>query len=165
MNNYVYAHYTPNSDTPFYIGKGTGKRAWMTRHRSSFWKNIVRKYGRKVVFLHKNLSPNFALQLEANYIACYGRRDLKEGPLVNLSDGWNGSLGMSKISRKKMSQSRKRVAASGRGGMSGKKQSAETRKKISMANKGQTAHNKGKRMSEATKRKISQAMRLRNGRQ
>ena len=40
-NHYIYAHKDPNSDEIFYIGKGTGKRAYATDFRNDRWHQKV----------------------------------------------------------------------------------------------------------------------------
>jgi len=107
---YVYAHHTPGNPEPFYIGKGKNGRVRERSKRSSFWKSVVKKHGFEYYILHQKLSEEDALNLEANYIQCYGRRDLGEGPLVNLSDGWDNPPNhtgfiRSKETRRKISRS------------------------------------------------------------
>lgn len=90
---YVYAHFIPNSDTPFYVGKGTGRRYKKTDNRNKWWRYIVAKYGYESRILSESLSENEACELEKKLIAQYGRRDLGTGVLVNMTDGGESSKG------------------------------------------------------------------------
>jgi hypothetical protein len=69
MNNYyVYAHYTPDTNEVFYIGKGKGRRAWVgekSRFVNLNWCRKVETHGGFVVkLLHENLTEGEALLLE-----------------------------------------------------------------------------------------------------
>lgn len=86
-NFYVYVHYQADSDIPFYVGKGFGRRAYKKTNRSEFWKNVEKKHGCRVEILHQNLSEEEAFLLEKTTIQMFGRRNVGSGPLVNLTDG------------------------------------------------------------------------------
>ena len=91
---YIYAHYRPNDDVPFYIGKGHESRAWWKHARNNHWKNVVKKNGGfEVKLLLENLTEQTSLCMEAMYINAYGRADLGNGPLVNMTDGGEGTSG------------------------------------------------------------------------
>ena len=125
----VYQHIQLNTNKVFYIGIGkTEKRAYnKTNHRSKYWKNIINKHDYKIEILFNNLTWKEACQIEKYLIKYYGRRDLKTGNLVNLTDGGDGCVGriFSKETREKMSNSQK-----------GKIKSAQVRKSISKGRKG-----------------------------
>ena len=92
---YVYA-YIRNKDsniakagTPYYIGKGSNKRAW-EKHN-----NILPKDGNYIVILESNLTEVGALALERRMIHWYGRVDTiyidkSLGILYNRTDGGDG---------------------------------------------------------------------------
>ena len=144
-NFYIYFHINIDKGEVFYVGKGTDKRAWHKSRRSRFWHNITKKYNYIVVIVEKELLENEAFELEMFYINKIGRRDLGLGPLVNMTDGGNGSSGrkLSKETRIKIGNLKK-----------GTKTSEETKKKISMSKKGNTFFSEESRlkMSEAKKK-------------
>ena len=82
---YVYGHYTKDTDEIFYIGKGTGKRAWVKYGRSIYWKNKVNKDGLVVKILEENLTDERAYTRERELIAEVGIENL-----VNFLEGGYG---------------------------------------------------------------------------
>lgn len=71
---YVYAHLGLDR-VPFYIGKGSGTRAWST-DRDAQWHRFVRTRCNntyEVVILAEDLSEDDALDLEGDLIAKHGR--------------------------------------------------------------------------------------------
>ena len=88
---YVYAYIRKNNNTPYYIGKGKGKRAYDKAHSVS-----VPKDQTKIVFLETNLSEVGALALERRYIRWYGRKGIDPGGILrNATEGGDGSYGLS----------------------------------------------------------------------
>lgn len=83
---YVYA-WLRNNGTPYYIGKGSGRRAWGP---SRTYKPPV---AWRIVILESNLSEIGAFALERRYIKWYGRKDTDTGILKNLTDGGEGTAG------------------------------------------------------------------------
>ena len=85
---YVYA-YLRADDSPYYIGKGKGKRAWSKNHG----RVSVPNDKSRIVFLHENISESDAHALEIDLINQYGRKDLGTGILLNQTFGGEGSSG------------------------------------------------------------------------
>jgi hypothetical protein len=98
--SYVYAYFRLDGETPCYIGKGKGGR----------WLHLSKAGGRNLHFVRlvaqakslgtpllrikvaECLTDREALQLEADLIRLVGR-EANGGPLVNLTDGGDGSCG------------------------------------------------------------------------
>jgi hypothetical protein len=83
---YVYA-YLRKDGTPYYIGKGKGRRH-IAEH-----KVVVPTESTRIIFLAQNLNEFDAFELEKYYIQHYGRKDLGTGILRNLTDGGEGASG------------------------------------------------------------------------
>ena len=90
MDFYVYVHKKKTNGEVFYVGKGSGKRAWSAFGRNSLWKRTADKYGWLVEIVQDNLQDWYAFELERDLISYYGRRDLGHGNLTNMSDGGDG---------------------------------------------------------------------------
>lgn len=127
----VYQHIRKDNNKIFYIGIGkTIKRAYTTKGRNKLWNNIVNKTDYNIEIIFSNLSWEEACKKEKELISIYGRLDLKTGILTNMTDGGDGLSNMSDEFKINMS-------------------------KIKM---GLPSPNKGKKLSEETKRKISQSI-------
>jgi hypothetical protein len=91
----VYVYFRPDTGQPCYVGKGRGRR-WKAhnQHRSAnpHLRNIVRKYGEvPCVKIRTGLTEADAFTIETAFIKAIGRG--ADGPLVNLTDGGEGSTG------------------------------------------------------------------------
>jgi hypothetical protein len=108
-NCYVYAYLREADQSPYYIGKGSGKRAY-TEHRN------VRIPGNKelIVILKDGLTNDEAHELEIKFINQYGRKNNGTGILHNKTDGGEGTSGatLTEHTRKRMSDASKGVSKS-----------------------------------------------------
>jgi len=90
----VYRHIRLDINEVFYIGIGKSyKRAYSTKNRNKYWKNITNAIDYRVDILFDDLTWNEACEKEKEFISLYGRKDLKTGTLVNMTDGGEGANG------------------------------------------------------------------------
>lgn len=87
---YVYL-YLREDGTPYYVGKGKGRRAWMP-HRTKKGGIHTPSFDRIQIVAHK-LSENESHILETRLISQFGRKDLGTGVLRNGTDGGEGTSG------------------------------------------------------------------------
>jgi hypothetical protein len=157
---YTYA-YLREDRTPYYIGKGKGRRLY-DKGKGEVGKP---KDKSRIIYLKQNLTEEEAFRHEIYMIAVFGRIDLGTGILRNLTGGGDGSSGYihNEEALKKISDAMKDKSAHNKG----KSPSEETKRKLSEAHKGKTLSEehkrklsvmgKGKTFSEQTRRKLSEA--------
>ena len=135
LDYYVYA-YLREDGSPYYIGKGKGKRAWKKNR-----KDVIKppKEKSRVILLEKSLTEIGAFAIERRYICWYGRKDNKTGILRNTTDGGDGVVNPSMETRMKMRASKL-----------GKKHTQETKMKMSVIRKGKNNHFYGKNHTDET---------------
>lgn len=170
---YVYVLFRPWNGVPCYVGKGKGAR-WLAhdqRPTNKHLANIIAKAGGAElpkVKIRQWLREEDAFIIEQSLIRAIGRGS--EGPLVNLTDGGEGPSGLqfTESSLAKMRDSHlgkprsSQAIEKHRAKMIGRAVSAETREKISAAQRGRKypdrlPWNKGKTFSPETKEKMRQA--------
>lgn len=135
---YVYA-YLREDGSPYYIGKGSGNRAWC-KGRGEIGKPTDRS---RIIIVENNLTEVGALAIERRLIRWYGRIDLGDGTLRNKTEGGDNPptfVSHSYETRKKISESRKGIVFSPAHMENLRKAkryiSDETRAKMSAAKKG-----------------------------
>lgn len=105
----VYTH-SKKSGEIFYIGIGLkNSRAYSKANRNKHWHNTVNKHGLEVNIVNYDIEWSEACKIEKMLILKYGRNDLKNGKLVNLTDGGEGVIGYNYTDevRNKMSELKK----------------------------------------------------------
>ena len=172
---YVYKHIRLDTNEVFYIGIGKSKRRITTTYdRSGWWHNVVNKAGFIAEIIENELSWETACEREKYWIKFYGRRDLKEGNLVNMTNGGDGGFGMvhtdetkrklSEISNNMSIETKRKIGDASRGRIF----SDEHKQKIGNANRGKIRNaevlhilsesHKGYTHTDEQKRKISESL-------
>jgi len=171
---------------PFYVGKGKNGRWKNINGRTNYFinrTNKIKKYGLKpIIFkLIENLNEKQSFYFETQLICKIGRKDLDRGPLINFTDGGDGSSGKitsektkrilsekkkgrhpSRETRNKMSKIRKGKYSGESHPFYGKHHSEEWKKKQSEKLKGEDNPNYGKHPSEKTRKKQSEKLKGEN---
>jgi NUMOD3 motif len=102
-NDYYTYAFLREDKTPYYIGKGRGKRIY-SKHRGV----KAPKGESRIIFLKKNLTEAEAFNHEVYMIFVLGRKDLGTGILRNLTNGGDGASGTvnSEETKKKKSEAK-----------------------------------------------------------
>ena len=144
---YVYA-FLREDNTPYYIGKGTGNRAWDKRRRISPPTDSSR-----IIILTNSLTEIEAFDEEIRLIQFHGRKDLGTGILRNLTDGGEGTSGYKHTGKKLSPEHIANLSAAN----TGKHRSPESRAKMSAAKSGEKHNMYGKHPNQDTLDKMSAA--------
>lgn len=127
MKFYTYIWFRSNG-TPYYVGKGSGKRAFdrrMHRHKPP---------DKARIFIEFWETEEKAFEMEKWYISLFGRKDNHTGVLRNMTDGGEGNSGaVCKASTRELKkQNAKRLGLKPPSNSAkGKKWSEESKKKLS----------------------------------
>lgn len=160
----LYQHIRKDTNEIFYIGIGKEKTRAKSKSRNNpYWHHIVKKYGYIVEILFHDLTWEEACLKETELIKKYGRKDLGTGPLVNLTDGGEGTPNVGPETLKKISrlgyrhsdEVKKRISESGKL-WKRKPCSEEQKQKQSERMKGKQLR-LGAVLSEETKKKLSES--------
>ena len=136
---YVYA-FLREDDTPYYIGKGTGDRAWGKRQ-------VRPTDDSRIIILKETLTETEAFSEEIRLIEFYGRQDLGTGILRNLTDGGEGPSGWIPST-----ETRDKISAA----LLGKRKSEIHCKKIGLSKLGNT-YVVGQKRTDKQKNNMSEA--------
>jgi hypothetical protein len=171
---YIYAYIRSSDGTPYYIGKGKGKRVFET-HRNK--KIPVPKDRSKIIIMESGLTEIGALALERRYIRWWGRKDIGTGILRNMTDGgdgvcgltpWNKGIPRTEDVKRRISATKKQRAKpiseehrsnlsksrKGKRPFQSKSHSTLTKQKMRNKKIGEQNHMFGKTHSEKTKQKM-----------
>ncbi len=99
---YVYFHRRLDNDEVFYVGKGSGNRAYVQSKRNKYWKSIVNKYGYRIEFYATNLDEATSFMLEVEKISYF--RSIRQA-YCNLTDGGEGVSGSIRTDNQKKNYS------------------------------------------------------------
>lgn len=135
---YVYAYFEPGCKEPFYIGKGSGQRAYQHTCRCRISKQRTHFYNKlrsllhagtepQIVLLQKDLTELRAFELERRLIKFFKRRS-EGGCLCNHTTGGEGGAGYKRQTPVTKKERRNRSTA-----QKGKKFTEQHRKNISKA--------------------------------
>jgi hypothetical protein len=131
---YTYA-YLRKDGTPYYIGKGCGRRAFRSHGR------LPVPPRERVLFLKRNLTEAEAIKHEVYMIAVFGRKDLGEGCLRNRTDGGDG------VGRRVWTPEQREVVRA--------KKLGQGRSEKAKAKQRETLRTNPRRWSDETKQKMS----------
>ena len=150
-NWYVYQHIRLDKNEPFYIGIGNKKNylrafEFSKDKRNEMWWKIYNKTTIKVEIVYINLSKQDASIKEQELIKKYGRKNLNEGSLCNMTDGGDGIWNCKRSEETKLKLREQKIGS--KNPQFGKKQSAELIEK-------RFKNIRGSKRSEATKIKQS----------
>lgn len=152
---YIYRHIRIDKNTPFYVGKGSGDRAFQKKSRNKYWKNIASN-GYKIEIILKNLTQKNAYKKEIEFIELYKSFGYCEANFTNGGEGaWGFKCEESTIKYRSI------MLSGSNNPMYGKKRSEEAKRKTSEKVKGDKNPMYGKSRTQETKNKISETIKSR----
>lgn len=155
---YLYRHIRLDKNEPFYIGIGSDcnyNRAYEIRgnRRNIVWSRIASKSKIEVEIMLDGLTWDEACQKEIEFIKLYGRLDLNNGILSNLTNGGDGTIGKI-VSIETKEKMRLRMIGNANP-MHNKSHSKELIEQIRLKNIGRISWNKG--LKTGSNLKLSQS--------
>lgn len=153
---YIYTHIRLDKNEVFYVGIGSDteyRRAYSSYERNRYWNFITNKTDYEVKIIEDDLSWDTACDREKYWISYYGRKDLKEGNLCNLTDGGEGSIGY--VKPLKVREQHSKTISGKNNPMYGKSHTDKTRELIS---KNRSGINYGIPRPDEVKNKISNTL-------
>lgn len=149
--HYTYIHTTPQGRV-FYVGKGTGRRAWRTYGRNKHWHAIVDKYGFEFNILKYWATETEALNHEKQLISELLSLGIK---LANATTGGDSPGLISEETRRRMSAAKlgrvtpattkRKISDS----LKGMKRNADFCQKISERQRGENNHMFGTTLNDS----------------
>lgn len=136
---YTYLHRT-SSGQVFYVGKGRGKRAFSRHSRNPWWVHVINKHGLRVEVVLSDVGEADALAHERFLVASFRVLGAR---LVNMTEGGDSAPSKSIEVRAKISAA-----------LAGKPKAKRCRERT-----GSNHHAFGKPVADATKSKLSAALR------
>lgn len=85
---YVYRHIRLDTGEVFYVGKGSGRRAWEKYNRSFKWHEIADNFGYRIEIIFNYLIESEAFAIERKFISFYRNQGHL---LLNKTDGGEGT--------------------------------------------------------------------------
>lgn len=156
---YIYVHRRADTGEVFYIGKGSGRRAWATQYRTEYWRRIRDKYGMVVEILQRFDSEDDAFRHEMALIAHHRALGVRICNITNGGEGASGNV---------MPESARLAISRSKTGRKRPPESEETRRKKSESAKGRrmsaeavlksAAFHTGRKRSDETRAKMSQSL-------
>ena len=153
---YVYEHWRLDRDECFYVGKGTGRRAYQSRSRNMHHRAITAKLLREghaweVRFVATNLTDEEACNIEKDRISFWKSLNID---LANITAGGTG--GNTRTSKTLTEEHKRKISEAHKGKPKGK-MSLEARKNLSLARMG-NKNRLGIPTSDEVKMKLSLAL-------
>ena len=105
MTYYIYTHHRKTDDSIFYVGKGSGNRAYKKTKRNSHWNNVVSKHGYYVKIVEEFEIEQDSFDAEISLISKIGMENL-----TNMTAGGEGSSGYAvNLGRKLTKETKEKV--------------------------------------------------------
>jgi len=148
---YVYRYVRWDTNTPFYVGKGTKRRADSLSRHNEYCNRIISKHGFRIEYIMTNLTEEQAFAKEKEFIKLYKNYSHCE---ANITDGGEGSSG-----RECTQEMKDKISISNKG----LKRTEETKKNISRATMG-NLNCVGYKHSDSTRYNMSNSAKGNNSR-